>query len=122
MKDQKPAIWIGHVFIKSTDVPGTNQFLESIGGRELMSNDRMGLFELRAGTHLVVQSGTPESEGQAYFDLMVEDLDESHRQFTEQNLKPSTISRGNIHDEFMLTEPGGNTFRFNSSHVSKFPV
>lgn len=122
MKDQKPSIWIGHVFLKSTDVPATNQFMENIGARPLMSNDRVGLFELRAGTHLVVQTGAPEYEGQVYFDLMVESLDESHLHYTELGLEPSSINRGNIHDEFTLMEPGGNTFRFSSSHVSKYPV
>lgn len=122
MKDQKPAVWVGHVFVKSTDVPATTKFLETIGVRNLMSNERMGVFELRAGTHIVLQAGAPESDDRVYFDLMVDNLDESHQHFTEHGLEPGAISRGNIHDEFMMSEPGGNTFRFNSSHVSKYPV
>ena len=122
MKEQKPAIAIGHVFLKSNDVPATLQFLDTIGVRNIMSNNNMGVLELRGGTHIVLQSGTPESTDRVYFDLMVDDLDASHQQFTEQGLKPGAISRGRIHDEFMLSEPGGNHFRFNSSHASGHPV
>ena len=82
----------------------------------------MGVLELRGGTHIVLQAGTPESEDRVYFDLMVDDLDESHRLYTEQGLQPTEISRGRIHDEFMLREPGGNNFRFNSSHTSEEAV
>lgn len=121
MRKEKPAIGIGHVFLKSTDVPATAQFLESIGVRTIMSNGRMGIFELRGGTHIVLQSGTP-SDDQVYFDLMVDDIDETHQEINDYGLKTSNVSRGSIHDEFMLTEPGGNTFRFNSSHTSKYPV
>ena len=122
MQDQKPAVAIGHVFLKSNDVPATLQFLKTIGVRNIMSNDRMGVLELRGGTHIVLQSGTPESAERVYFDLMVDDLDTTHQHFTEQGLKPGSINRGQIHDDFMLSEPGGNTFRFNSSHVSAYPV
>ena len=121
MRKEKPAIGVGHVFLKSNDVPATTQLLKAIGVRTIMSNDRMGVFELRGGTHIVLQGGVPSDE-QAYFDLMVDDLDETHRQYSEHGLKPSVINRGSIHDEFMLGEPGGNTFRFNSSHTSKYPV
>ena len=55
-------------------------------------------------------------------DFMVENLDATHAAFLEQGLSPTTISRGRIHDDFLLSEPGGNTFRFNSSHVSRYPV
>jgi hypothetical protein len=56
------------------------------------------------------------------FDLMVDDIDVSHRAFSGLGLKPTDVERGNIHDEFMMTEPGGTTIRFNSSHVSDLPV
>ena len=122
MKDQKPAVAVGHVFLKSSDVPATIQFLKDIGVRTIMSNNRMGVLELRGGTHIVLQSGTPESTDRVYFDLMVDDIDATHQQFVEQGLQPGAISRGNIHDDFMLSEPGGNNFRFNSSHASGYPV
>ena len=122
MKEQKPAVSVGHVFLRSNDVPATIRFMETIGVRNIMSTGSMGVLELRGGTHIVLQSGEPESEDRVYFDLMVDDLDESHRQLTAQGLKPGDISRGRIHDEFMLREPGGNNFRFNSSHASQYPV
>lgn len=122
MKEQRPKVAVGHVFLKSNDVPATSSFLETIGIRNLMSNNRMGVFEVRGGTHIVLQNGAPESADWTYFDLMVDDLDESHQQFAEQGLQPGQISRGMIHDEFLLNEPGGNTLRFNSSHVSDYPV
>ena len=123
MKEQKPAVWVGHVFIKSSNVAETIEFLEQVGARKLFTQEEMGVFELRGGTHIVLRAGTPEQADEAaYFDFMVENLDATHAAFLEQGLSPTTISRGRIHDDFLLSEPGGNTFRFNSSHVSRYPV
>ncbi|MEM7254664.1 MAG: glyoxalase/bleomycin resistance/dioxygenase family protein, partial [Pseudomonadota bacterium] len=79
--------------------------------------------ELRAGTHLVLREGQPDfKDGELYFDLMVDDLVQSHRNFVEKGLKPSAITRGNIHDDLLIDEPSGNRIRFNSTHASKFPL
>lgn len=122
MKEQRPAVSVGHVFLKSNDVPATTEFLQTIGVRTIMSNGRTGVLEMRGGTHIVLQSGEPEASERVYFDLMVDDIDAAHQRFTELGLQPGAINRGSIHDDFNLSEPGGNTFRINSSHASGHPV
>ncbi|MCP4873846.1 MAG: glyoxalase/bleomycin resistance/dioxygenase family protein [Gammaproteobacteria bacterium] len=90
--------------------------------RLVFSADNFAILEMRGGTHLVL-TADPESELiKGAFDLMVEDIDASHRQYTELGLKPGAIERGSIHDEFELREPGGTLIKFNSSHVSDLPV
>ena len=56
------------------------------------------------------------------FDLMVDDLDATHEDFSRQGLEPGQIERGQIHDCFEIREPGGTLITFNSSHVGNLPV
>ena len=53
---------------------------------------------------------------------MVEDLDATHKHYTQLDLEPGEIERGQIHDCFELREPGGTMITFNSSHVGQLPV
>ncbi len=121
-KDQRPAVWIGHVAMHSDKVMASREFMLSIGMRDIFSDDGIAVLEMRGGTHLVITSNPDSGLVMSSFDLMVDDIDASHRAFTDLNLKPSDIERGNIHDEFIMTEPGGTAIRFNSSHVSDLPV
>ena len=59
---------------------------------------------------------------EADFDLMVEDLDATHRRLSELGRSPSEISKGKVHSSFTVRDPSGQTIVFNSSHVSEFPV
>ncbi len=123
MKDTKPDVWVGHVFMKSRDISETSDFLIKIGMRKLFGSSELGIFELRGGTHLAVEMGDPElKDGETYFDLMVEDLDQTREKLINLDLDPSDIIVGEIHRTFMIDEPGGNRVRFNDSHVSKGPV
>lgn len=120
--DLRPPVWIGHVAMYSPAVAETSEFMQLIGMRPVFSKDDFAVLEMRGGTHLVV-TADPESElVQGSFDLMVEDLDASHRGFVEMGLTPGEIVRGQIHDSFELAEPGGATIVFNSSHVGDLPV
>jgi hypothetical protein len=121
-KDKHPSVWIGHVAMYSDQVMQSREFMLAIGMRHIFSDDSVAVLEMRGGTHLVITSNPDSGLIMSSFDLMVDDIDASHRAFTDLNLKPSDIERGSIHDEFMVTEPGGTAIRFNSSHVSDLPV
>lgn len=97
-------------------------FMQRIGMRLIAGDDDFAVLELRGGTHLVLTSDSTSNLVRADFDLMVDDLDATHRRFTELGLEPSEIERGEIHDCFELSEPGGNIILFNSSHVGELPV
>ena len=58
----------------------------------------------------------------APFDLMVDDIDATHRDYAAKGLSPTPIQRGRIHDSFQVAGPGGWTFTVNSSHASGQPV
>ncbi len=123
MMNRKPDVWIGHVFMNTRELEATHKFLLSIGMREIFKNDSIGVLELRAGTHLVLRKGEPEfKDGELYFDLMVDDLEETRSDFVDKGLNPSEITEGRIHNAFMVDEPGGNRIRFNSTHASEFPL
>jgi hypothetical protein len=120
--DQRPSVWIGHVAMHSDKVMESREFMLSIGMRHIFSDEGIAVLEMRGGTHLVITSSPESGLSMSSFDLMVDDIDTSHQKFTSLGLKPTDIERGNIHDEFMVTEPGGTAIRFNSSHVSDLPV
>ena len=81
------------------------------------------MLELRGGTHVVVRQGErPRPGAGAPFDLMVDDVDATHRDYAAKGLSPSPISRGRIHDSFQVAGPDGWAFTINSSHASGRPV
>lgn len=121
-EDQRPSVWIGHVAMHSDKVMESREFMLAIGMRHIFSDKGIAVLEMRGGTHLVITSNSDSGLVMSSFDLMVDDIDTSHRKFTDLGLKPTDIERGNIHDEFMMTEPGGTAIQFNSSHVSDLPV
>jgi len=90
--------------------------------RIFADGDGFAVLELRGGTHLVLLQSEEAGAGSAPFDLMVEDLDDTHRELSERGLSPSEISRGKIHDSFQVRDPSGLDVTFNSSHVSDLPV
>jgi hypothetical protein len=93
-----------------------------LGMRPLLCNDGVGVLELRGGTHLVILPTDDEGSGRAPFDLMVEDLDMTHKRLTEMGLSVSEIERGDIHDSFTVRDPSGLDVVFNSTHVTDQPV
>ncbi len=121
-QDERPGVWVGHVSLKTPDVPATRDFMVQIGMRPIAQGEGYAVLELRGGTHLVVLRADEPQSGTAYFDLMVDDVDAAHARLRELGLCPSEIERGRIHDSFTLTAPSGHTLTFNSSHVSSLPV
>jgi len=118
----RPGVWVGHIAMHSAKVLQTSQFMQQIGMRLIMEDEGFALLELRGGTHLVVTEDETSDLINGSFDLMVDDIDVSHAQFTKLGLSPGKIERGKIHDSFEMFEPGGTTILFNSSHVGDLPV
>ena len=122
--DQRPPVAVGHVRLGVSDVAAAARWLESVGLRPIVTRDELAVLELRGGTHVVVrQTAEPPAPGAgAPFDLMVDDVDATHRDYAEKGLNPSPIRRGRIHDSFELPGPDGWAFTVNSSHASGQPI
>ena len=121
-QEERPPVWVGHVAMYSSAVNDTADFMETVGMRRIYRDDSVAVLELRGGTHLVVTDNPKSSLIRGSFDLMVDDLDATHAQLVEWGFNPGDISRGDIHDHFEVTEPGGTVIIFNSSHVGDLPV
>lgn len=121
--DQRPPVAVGHVRLPCDDVGAAAKWLETAGLRPIVQMENLAVLELRGGTHVVVRKAEAPAPGAvAPFDLMVDDIDAAHRDYTEKGLSPSEISRGRIHDSFTVPGPSGWTFTVNSSHASGKPV
>jgi len=84
--------------------------------RQIEENAHVAVLELRGGTHLVLVPGTPKG-GETPFDLMVEDLDATHQDWSARGIEVGPITRGRIHNAFEATDPDGYRVTINSSHV-----
>jgi hypothetical protein len=122
--DQRPPVAVGHVRLNVIDVAAAARWLETVGLRPIVTRDELAVLELRGGTHVVVRQSEqrPAPGAGAPFDLMVDDVDATHRDCAEKGLSPSPIKRGRIHDSFELPGPDGWTFTVNSSHASGQPI
>ena len=120
--DLRPAVWIGHVGMFTPDITASKKFMLQVGMREIFSDETVAVLEMRGGTHLVLTGDKDAGIIRGSFDLMVDDIDAAHQQLIELGYQPTAIERGNIHDEFDVTEPGGTSIHFNSSHVGDLPV
>jgi hypothetical protein len=122
--DQRPPVAVGHVRLMVTDVAAAAHWLETVGLRPIVTMDELAVLELRGGTHVVVRQAEqpPAPRAAAPFDLMVDDIDATHRDYAAKGLSPSPIRRGRIHDSFELAGPDGWNFTVNSSHASGKPV
>ena len=122
--DLRPPVAVGHVRLNVSDVRAAARWLETVGLRPIVTREELAVLELRGGTHVVVrQSGPPPEPGAgAPFDLMVDDVDATHRDYAAKGLSPTEIRRGRIHDSFDLAGPDGWAFTVNSSHASGKPI
>jgi hypothetical protein len=98
----------------------SQQFMRNIGMRIVFEGPEVSVFELRGGTHLLLMAKETVSGGDAAFDLMVDDIRASHKEFAAIGLDPSPIeSRPKIdHDVFTVREPAGHVITVFSSHVT----
>ena len=122
--DDRPAVWIGHVTLPTTDVRKSQECLLKLGCRLLEQAEQIAILELRGGTHLLLlkSDDSVPSGAKAPFDLMVEDVDLAHRECTELGLSPSEIKDIPFHRAFTIVEPAGHEITINSTHVSDKPV
>ena len=122
--DMRPPVAVGHVRLNVLDVGAAARWLETVGLRPIVTMDQLAVLELRGGTHVVVRQGDPQPVpgAGAPFDLMVDDIDATHRDYATKGLSPSPIERGRIHDSFSLPGPDGWAFTINSSHASGQPI
>jgi catechol 2,3-dioxygenase-like lactoylglutathione lyase family enzyme len=115
--DGRPPVWIGHAVLLVSDVNRSADFWREVGMREVERNPHVAVLEMRGGTHLVLVPGAPPADADAPFDLMVDDLDTTHDQWTARGFAPSPIEHGNIHAAFTVRDPDGYRVTVNSSHV-----
>ena len=122
--DERPPVWIGHMFLAATDVEKTATFMRGLGMRDIFQSESIVVLELRGGTHLLLEpTDDPIALGtKAPFDLMVDDIDASHGKFGELGLSPSTIELAGSHRSFTILDPSGYEITVYSSHVSTLPV
>ena len=121
--DERPPVAVGHVRLPCNDVAAAASWLENVGLRPIVQMEELAVLELRGGTHVVVRKAEPQAAGTAApFDLMVDDIDATHRDYAEKGLSPTPVSRGRIHDSFTVAGPSGWLFTVNSSHASGKPV
>src|SRR5260370_32514949 len=92
--DQRPPVAVGHVRLNVVDVGAAARWPETVGLRPIVTRGELAVLELPGGTHVVVrQADEPPALGtRAPFDLMVDDVDATHRDYAEKGLSPSPIS------------------------------
>src|SRR5271156_911297 len=81
--DQRPPVAVGHVRLNVTDVGAAARWLETVGLRPIVTMNELAVLELRGGTHVVVRQaeGPPAPGTGAPFDLMVDAIDATHRDY-----------------------------------------
>ena len=122
--DERPPVWIGHIFLTVPDVRKFATFMRKRGMRDIGQSESIVVLELRGGTHLLLApaDGAIVTGTKAPFDLMVDDIEASHEKFKELGLLPTTIEKDRFHRSFTMLDPSGYEITVNSSHVSNLPV
>ncbi len=119
---KRPDIWVGHVDLPTKDLAGSERFLKDVGLRFVFKNEAIVIYELRGGTHLIMFAKEEIEDTNASFDFMVEDVDATFTKFGDLGYEVSEMERGEIHDSFWVTEPGGNRIHVNSTHVKDHSI
>ena len=122
--DQRPPLGVAHVVMETDRMEESAHFMRTIGMRPIFQGPEVSVYELRGGTHLILMLKCKIVAGNASFDLMVDDLHETHQRFTSLGLAPSSIeARPAIdHEVFTVREPAGHVITFFSTHASGKPV
>ena len=122
--EQRPLVAVAHVVLETDCMEQSAQFMQTIGMRPLFLGPQVSVLELRGGTHLILMAKEKVAAGNAPFDIMFDDIHESHERFTSLGLSPSPIeARPAIgHELFTVKEPAGHVITVFSSHVSGKPV
>src|SRR3954464_9270027 len=123
-QDHRPPLGVAHVVLETDRITESGRFMTMIGMRPIFEGPDVCVYELRGGTHLILMAKSTIVPGNATFDLMVDDLHETHQRFASLGLgRPPIESRPAIdHEVFTVREPAGHVITFFSSHVSGKPV
>lgn len=121
---ERPTAGVAHVVLHTDRMTETAKFMRTIGMRPIFDGPDVSVYEMRGGTHLIMMKKESVPPSEAPFDLMVDDLRETHKRFLSLGLAPSAIeARPHIdHEVFTVREPGGQVITFFSSHASGKPV
>ena len=124
INEQRPAVAVAHVILRTDQMEASARFARLIGLRPIFDGPQVSVYEMRGGTHLLLMRTDKAGEGEASFDLMVDDLHATHARFRELGLQPSPIeARPAIdHEVFTVREPAGSVITFFSSHASGKPI
>jgi len=124
MEVTRPPVGVAHVILETDRMEESGRFMRTIGMRPIFEGPDVSVYEMRGGTHLLLMKRTKVAAGDAPFDLMVDDLKETHGTFTALGLNPSPIEArpATGHEVFTVREPAGHTITFFSSHASGEPV
>lgn len=114
-RDDRPAVAVGHIPMTGADLATLTRFYEQLGMRKVIRLPNVAILELRGGTHLAIERGTPKN---ITLDLMVDDIDAAHALVTELDAQPTPVQRAWPHRIFQAIDPEGNTLRFHSSHTA----
>jgi hypothetical protein len=100
------------------------QFMAILGMRPVHTGKDVAILELRGGTHVILLSKSTIVAGEAPFDLMVDDLRQSHALFASLGLNPTAIEAMPKvgHERFKVQDPAGHIISVFSSHVEGRPV
>jgi catechol 2,3-dioxygenase-like lactoylglutathione lyase family enzyme len=115
--DDRPTVWVGHVVATAHDLDAATDFYETIGMRRVHRDDDIAIFELRGGTHLVVQPDAERAPGPLDFDLMVDDVAATRAAWAAAGLTVSEMTATPIHESFTVQDPSGNSINVSSTHV-----
>jgi catechol 2,3-dioxygenase-like lactoylglutathione lyase family enzyme len=121
MAGGRPAVGIGHVSLRVSDVARAESFYRSLGMRPIMKNEGMAILEMRGGTHLLLFGAKrkPSSGPVRSFDLMIDDLPALRGTLLKAGMDVSAVGqdeRGG-HLFFSVKDPDGHILTIYSSHA-----
>ena len=120
-EDERPAMAIGHVSLRVTDVPVASDFYETLGMRSILKKDGIAILELRGGTHILLfkAKGKPRKGRVRSFDLMVDDVHAARIGLAEKGLEVGDIEEDKLggHEYFDVTDPDGHILTVYSTHA-----
>lgn len=122
--EQRPPVGVAHVMLQTDRMKESARFMRQLGMRPIFDGPEVSVYEMRGGTHLLLMRRDRVLAGETPFDLMVDDLHETHRHLSALGLAPSPIeARPAIgHEVFTLREPAGHLISVFSSHASGKPI
>ena len=117
MNDPRPAIAIGHVRLLVGNVATTTDFFVTLGIHPIVAHADLAVLELRGGTHLVLRPWEAPESGLVPFDIMVDDIDAAYGRLQGHDMDVTDITRGRIHDHFVVQTPDRRALTMTSSHA-----